>query len=73
AAPISIVLTALKKLKVQAIWQVGYFLAMIILLFTEFHDINGFYLTFTIVNMTAYTIYWSIALYQAQRYEKSRG
>jgi hypothetical protein len=69
-APISITLTALKKLKVQGLWQAGYFLVMIVLLFSNYNTVNHFYWTFTLVNIIAYTVYWSLTVYQARRHDR---
>lgn len=69
-APISITLTALKKLKVQGLWQAAYFLTMIVLLFSNYEHVNHFYLVFTFVNIVAYSIYWMLAAYQARMHDK---
>ena len=69
-APISITLTALKKLKVLALWQVGYFSTMIILLFSSFEHVRHFYQIFTLVNIIAYSVYWVITFHQARIYDK---
>jgi O-antigen/teichoic acid export membrane protein len=69
-APVSITLTALKKLKVQALWQASYFLVMIILLFSDYDTVNHFYWTFTIVNIIAYSAYWSLTFFQARIHDK---
>lgn len=69
-APISITLIAIKKLKIQGLWQAGYFMTMIILLFSEFEDVKYFYRIFTLVNVFAYTIYWILTIYQARMHDK---
>lgn len=69
-APISITLTALKKLKTLALWQTGYFITMMVMLFTEFDQVEDFFLVFAIINVIAYSIYWSIAIFHAKHHDK---
>ncbi|MEN8224599.1 MAG: lipopolysaccharide biosynthesis protein [Bacteroidota bacterium] len=69
-SPISMTLTALKKLKTLAAWQVGYFAIMLALLFTGFEEVEDFYLLFTIVNIFAYSVYWILAIIHALQHDK---
>ena len=69
-SPISMTLTALKKLKILAVWQLGYFAAMMGLLFSSYDEVEDFYLLFTLVNVIAYSIYWLIAIKLAWQHDK---
>ena len=69
-APISITLTALKKLKTLAAWQIAYFLIMITLLFVGFDSVEYFFMVFAAVNLVAYSIYWMLSIRVAMQYDR---
>ncbi len=70
-SPISMTLTALKKLKILAAWQIIYFAVMIGLLYGNFNNIDKFFVVFTIVNVVAYAIYWLVSIFLAMQHDKS--
>lgn len=69
-SPVSITLTALKKLKVMGAWQVLYFLSMFSLLFVSFESMESFIRIFMIVNLAAYFACWLLAVFHAVRHDK---
>ncbi len=69
-SPVSITLTALKKLKTMGAWQVLYFLSMLSLLFVNFESMESFIRTFMIVNLAAYLICWLLAVFHALKHDR---
>ena len=70
AAPVSISLTALKKLKVIAVWQVLYFLLLVSLLYIDFNSVKIFFLAFMMINLVAYSIYWILTFTYVRKYDR---
>lgn len=56
-SPLSIIFVALKKLKIAAIWQIGYFLLTLNLLWIQDVSIEQFILYFVLIDVFAYVIY----------------
>jgi O-antigen/teichoic acid export membrane protein len=67
-SPLSIIFSALKKLKIGAYWQIGYFLLMLNLLFFRDLSVSDFLWVFVIFDVFAYFVYaimiWFIARQQ---------
>jgi O-antigen/teichoic acid export membrane protein len=57
-SPVSILLIALEKIKIAALWQVLYFCAIASFFFIEGLTIWQFIKIFTIINVIAYSVYW---------------
>lgn len=70
-SPVSVLMIALEKIKIAALWQVCYFCAIVSLFFFKTMPVEQFIIYFTGVNMLAYTIYWFLIFFVAKNYEKS--
>lgn len=71
-SPVSTVIIALEKIRIGAIWQVGYFCGIVALALFRHLPESSFFLAFTIINLAFYTIYWIILLVVILKYEKQR-
>ncbi|MFH2094486.1 MAG: oligosaccharide flippase family protein [Bacteroidota bacterium] len=69
-SPVSIMLTALEKLKIAALWQVLYFIAIAALYFLKGSDIEEFIIFYTIINLVAYFVYWLLIIGVANNYDR---
>jgi len=56
-SPLSIVFIALKKMKISALWQVFYFLSMLLLLLFNDYSIQDFLYYFVLIDVIAYAVY----------------
>ncbi|MBE9468862.1 MAG: oligosaccharide flippase family protein [Bacteroidetes bacterium] len=72
-SPLSIVFTALEKIKIGSIWQFFYFCLIISLLFFKDLDIFIFLKIYVIIDLIAYSVYFLLILFVSNQYEKSLG
>ncbi len=72
-SPLSIILTALDKLKALAIWQFGYFITILTLSFLDFLDIKQFLITYMGIDIIAYGMYLLLINHYVVKYEKIIG
>ncbi len=70
-SPLSISFTVLEKLKTLAIWQILYFVAISSLILFKNLNIEYFLLLYTIINLSAYLIYYLLILSICRKYDKS--
>ncbi|RLD63041.1 MAG: hypothetical protein DRJ01_04730 [Bacteroidetes bacterium] len=70
-SPLSVVFTALEKIKIGSIWQFFYFCLIISLLFFKNLDILVFLKIYVLIDLVAYSIYFALILFVSNRYEKS--
>ncbi|MEO9534304.1 MAG: lipopolysaccharide biosynthesis protein [Crocinitomicaceae bacterium] len=66
-SPLSIIFSALKKLKIGAYWQVGYFLLMLNLLFFRDLSVEDFLWVFVLFDVFAYLVYAVMIWYIAKK------
>jgi O-antigen/teichoic acid export membrane protein len=72
-SPLSSLIIAMEKLRIGAIWQLMYFLAIISLLFFKHLPEIDFFRLFTLINLVLYLLYWLIMLSIILKYENARG
>lgn len=70
-SPLSMVFTALERIKIGSIWQFFYFCLIIGLLFFRNFDILTFLKIYVIIDIIAYSIYFLLILFVSNHYEKS--
>lgn len=70
-SPLSISFTVLEKLKTLAIWQILYFVAILSLRYFKDLSIENFLLLYTIINLSAYLIYYILIISICRKYDKS--
>lgn len=68
-SPLSIIFIALKKLKIAAVWQIGYFILMLNLLWLQNVSIEEFILYFVLIDVFAYLIYGILIYITAKNQE----
>lgn len=71
-SPLSTMIIALEKIRIGALWQLLYFLAILSLLFFDHLPENSFFVVFTFINISFYTLYWLIILFIIMNYERKR-
>ena len=69
-SPVSIFFTAFEKLKVVAIWQIGYFILVSSLFFFKKYGIEDFIWIYTIINIFAYLVYWLLIYFVAKKNDR---
>lgn len=67
----SILLPALKRIKTISVWQVLYFLAIMILYFSEVKEVKMFLYLYLFIDVLMYSIYFVLILNAVNSYEKS--
>jgi len=70
-SPLSISFTVLEKLKTLAIWQILYFGSILSLILFKDLSIEKFLLLYTIINLSAYLIYYFLILSICKKYDNS--
>ncbi len=70
-SPVSIVLIAIKKIKVTSVWQIMYFAAILVLWFFKDNDIFSFLRVYVSIDVMMYLFYLLLILYNVIKYEKS--
>lgn len=70
-SPLSQVLIALKKFKINAIWKVGRFLIIFPLFFIDFDDIETYLLSYSILGGLTYVVYYFIIYHHSKKFDKS--
>jgi O-antigen/teichoic acid export membrane protein len=72
-SPISTLIITLERVRLGALWQILYFVAIISLtLFRGFSE-EMFFHFFTLINLVFYSLYWLLILFIVLRYERDRG
>lgn len=71
-SPLSTLIIALEKVRIGALWQVLYFLAILSLSFFSHLPEVQFFRVFALVNILFYILYWVVILIIAMRYEQQR-
>ncbi|GAB4285320.1 MAG: hypothetical protein Kow0068_10640 [Marinilabiliales bacterium] len=66
-SPVSIFFTAFEKLKISALWQLGYFILTCSLFAFKDLDVEKFIMIFTAINIVSYFIYWLLILYMTRK------
>lgn len=70
-SPVSSILTALKKFKINSIWQISKTVLLLTLYFFNFTNIKNFILIYSIYNFICYVVYFFIILKELNDYEKN--
>jgi len=70
-SPLSIVFLALEKIKVQAFWQITYFLLIGSLIFFSDFEFQRFLRLFVILEVISYVLYYSIIIKVSRDYDKN--
>lgn len=70
-SPLSVTFNALEKIFLSSLWQVIYFLGIASLFFFEWMDVETFLITYLIIDLIAYAIYFTLLIGQMNKYEKS--
>jgi len=70
-SPMSMVFVALKKIKVTSLWQVLYFLSILVLYFFRNRDILDFLQVYVIIDVIMYSFYFLLIVLVVSKYEKS--
>lgn len=68
-SPIGKVLIALKKFKINSIWEIGKFLAIIALFFIDGYSLIQYLKLYTIILIVFYIFYGVLILYQSHKYQ----
>ncbi|MGB5692808.1 MAG: oligosaccharide flippase family protein [Flavobacteriaceae bacterium] len=68
-SPIGKVLIALKKFKINSIWEIGKFLAIIALFFIDGYSLIQYLKLYTIILIVFYIVYGVLILYQSHKYQ----
>ncbi|HRZ43203.1 MAG TPA: hypothetical protein P5228_10925, partial [Bacteroidales bacterium] len=68
----STLIIALEKVRIGAVWQVLYFLAILSLSFFSHLPEVQFFRVFALLNIVFYVLYWIVILIIAMRYEQDR-
>jgi O-antigen/teichoic acid export membrane protein len=68
-SPIGKVLIALKKFKINSVWEIGKFLAIISLFFIDGYSLTQYLKTYTFILIVFYIIYGFLILYQSRKYQ----
>ena len=68
-SPMGKVLIALKKFKINSLWEGGKFLAIITLFFLDGYTLPQYLKTYTFILIIFYLIYGVLILYQSRKYE----
>ncbi len=70
-SPLSVVFTALERIKIGSVWQFFYFCLIISLLFFKNFNILVFLKIYVIIDLIAYSVYFFLILFVSNQYEKS--
>ncbi|MEC7265705.1 MAG: oligosaccharide flippase family protein, partial [Bacteroidota bacterium] len=68
-SPMGKVLIALKKFKINSLWEIGKFSAIALLFFLEFESIEQYIKIYSIIIVLFYFLYGGIIIYQAHKYQ----
>ncbi|MBN2238099.1 MAG: lipopolysaccharide biosynthesis protein [Bacteroidales bacterium] len=69
-SPLSVVFVNLEKLKLNAVWQILYFLGILSLLLFKFESIIGFLYVNVAIDVIAYLIYYLLILYISKQHDR---
>ena len=70
-SPVSIIFVALEKVRIQALWQIFYFLLIGSLIFYSNFEFEKFLKLFVIFEVFSYSLYYSIILKISRDYDRS--
>jgi O-antigen/teichoic acid export membrane protein len=70
-SPVSIIFIALEKVRIQALWQIFYFLLIGSLIFYTHFEFKMFLKLFVIFEVVSYCLYYSIILKVSRDYDRS--
>lgn len=68
-SPMGKVLIALKKFKINSLWELGKFVAIIMLFFVDGYTLPQYLKIYTFILIVFYIIYGVLILYQSRKYE----
>lgn len=68
-SPLSIVFVNLERLKLNAIWQIAYFLGILSLLLFDFSNMKMFLYTNMLIDVVAYLIYYLLILHVSKQHD----
>lgn len=71
ASSLSVVFISLQKLKINAVWQISYFLTILILFFIKFQTITDFLYSYLIIDLVMYLVYYVLIILKTIEYDKS--
>lgn len=69
-SPLSVVFVNLERLKLNALWQVFYFLSILSLLLFHFSDIKEFLYVNVAIDVIAYSIYFGMIIYVSKVHDR---
>lgn len=69
-SPLTAIFTALEKVKISSIWQIGYFIAICALYLLKDLTIEDFLLYYIVIDLVAYAIYYLLLFGVCRNYEK---
>lgn len=70
-SPLSVVFVNLEKLKLNAVWQILYFLGIMSLLLFDFQSITEFLYVNVIIDVIAYLIYFAMIIYVSRQHDRN--
>ncbi|HAG16037.1 MAG TPA: hypothetical protein DCG69_05865 [Bacteroidales bacterium] len=69
-SPLSVVFVNLERLKLNALWQVFYFLSILSLLLFNFSDILEFLYANVVIDLIAYSVYFGLIVYVSKVHDQ---
>lgn len=70
-SPLSQTLISLQKFKINAIWKIGRFILIIPIFFISFEKIDSYLITYSILGIVSYIIYFIIIFYHSKKFDKT--
>jgi len=71
ASPLSVIFIALEELKISAVWQICYFIAILCLLYLGKYHIFSFLKVYMWIDIIFYSVYLILIFYVSRKYDKS--